>query len=81
MRLGQRIGAFHLQRVLRRQHKEGRIQVIAPPGNRDRLLLHRFQHRRLRLGRRPIDLIGEHQIGEYRTGLKAEFAPPVFRLF
>ena len=42
----------------------------------DVLLLHRFQQRRLGFRRRPIDLIGEDNIGEHRTALKLkDFAP------
>ena len=48
LRLGQRIGAFLLQRVLRRQHMERRRQVVARARDRHVMLLHRLQQRRLR---------------------------------
>ena len=48
LRFGQRIGAFLLQRVLRRQHMERRRQVVARARDRDVMLLHRLQQRRLR---------------------------------
>ena len=40
----------------------------------DFLLLHRLQHRRLRLGRRTVDLVRQHQVGEDRTMHKFELA-------
>ena len=43
LRLGQGIGAFLLQRVLRRQHVERFRQVMPRAGHRDVLLLHRLQ--------------------------------------
>ena len=66
LRLGQRIGAFHLDRVLRGQDEERLFQRIAAPAGRDLVLLHRLQQRGLRLGRRAVDLVGEDHVGEDR---------------
>ena len=40
------------------------------------MLLHGFQHCRLGLGRSAIDLVGQDQVGENRTTLELELAPP-----
>ena len=47
LRLRQRIGAFLLDRVLRRQHVERPRQRMLDAADRDALLLHRLQQRRL----------------------------------
>jgi hypothetical protein len=38
------------------------------------VLFHCFQQRALRLGRRAVDLVREHQLGEDRSGVKLESA-------
>ena len=38
----------------------------------DLALLHRLEQRRLRLRRGPVDLVGEHDVGEQRARLEAE---------
>jgi hypothetical protein len=43
-------------------------------GEGDGAFLHRFQQRRLGLGRRAVDLVGQQHLGEYGTGLEAEHA-------
>ena len=50
LRLGQRVGPFLLDRVLRGQHEERWIEPERLPEHGDVLLLHRLEHRRLRLG-------------------------------
>ena len=72
MRLRQRIGSLHLQRVLGSQHKEGWLQLMDRLCYRDRLLLHRFEECRLRLGGRTIDLVCQHEIGKDRPWLKTK---------
>ncbi len=67
LRLGQRIGAFELDRVLRRQHEERPLELIRSAGGRDVILLHRFEQRRLRLRRRPVDLVGQDDLREDRS--------------
>ena len=73
--LGQRIGAFLLDRVLRGQHEERLGQRCRVPPDGDLVLLHRLQQRRLRLGRRAVDLVGQDHVGEDRalagTGTRA----------
>ena len=76
----QRIGSFHLQRVLRSEHEKGPAQVMGLAGDRHRPFLHGLQQRRLGLGRCPVDLVGEHQIGKDRAGLELEPARPFGRL-
>ena len=72
--LGQRIGALHLERVLRREHEERRLERVALAGDRHLLLLHRLEQRRLGLGRGAVDLVGEHDVREDRAGLEPEDA-------
>ncbi|MNL50471.1 hypothetical protein D3C87_1734900 [compost metagenome] len=43
-------------------------------GNGHRILLHRFQQRRLRLGRCPVDFIGKDDISENRAFDEFEIA-------
>ena len=64
--LGQRVGAFLLDRVLRRQHQERRLQLKRLPSRRDLVFLHGFEHRRLRLRRGAVDLVRQHDVGEHR---------------
>ena len=45
-------------------------------GVADGLFLHRLEQRRLRLGRRAVQLVGEQQVGEHRPLLEAEVAVP-----
>ena len=70
LRLGQRIGAFHFDGILRRQHHERIFQAVQLAADGDALFLHRFEQRRLGLRRRPIDLVGEHHVGKHRPALK-----------
>ena len=65
--LGQRVGAFVLDRVLGGRHQERAGQLSGDPVDRDLPLLHRLQQRRLRLGGRPVDLVGQQQVGEQRA--------------
>src|SRR3712207_8454681 len=45
--LGQRVGAFQLDRVLRRQHEERAFELVGAAGGGDVVLLHRLEQRRL----------------------------------
>ena len=67
LRFGQRIGAFLLQRVLRREHMERRRQVVARARDRDVMLLHRLQQRGLRARAGAVDLVGHQKLREHRT--------------
>ena len=75
LRLGERVGPLHLDRVLRGEHEERRRQRVGLFADGDRLLLHRLQQRRLRLGRRAVDLVGQHDVGEDRPLLELEPPP------
>ena len=70
--LGERIGPLHLERVLGGQHEERRRQPVRRAGDGDRPLLHRLEQGRLGLGRGPVDLVGQHQVGEDRPALELE---------
>ena len=72
LRLGQRIGALHLERVLRGQHEERPWQRTCRFADADRLLLHRFEQRRLGLRRSAVDLIGQDDVCEDRPRLEAQ---------
>ena len=72
LRFGQRIGALQLDWILRRQHEEGRHQGISGAEDRDLMLLHRLQHRRLSLGGGAVDLVAEHDMGKDWPGLELE---------
>ncbi len=67
LRLRQRIRALELDRVLRGQHEERPLELVGAAGRRDVVLLHRFEQRGLRLGRRPVDLVGEDDLREDRA--------------
>jgi hypothetical protein len=72
LRLGQRVRPLHLDGVLRGQHEERRGQRVRLLADGDRALLHGLEQRRLRLGRRAVDLVGEHEVREDRPALELE---------
>src|SRR5690349_10960031 len=67
LRFRQRIRALELDRVLRREHMEWLVEPVRLPLDRDPMLLHRFEQRRLRLRRRTIDLVRQDDVGEDRS--------------
>ena len=67
LRLGQRIGALHLERVLRREDEERLVEHVRALADGDAVLLHRLEQRALRLRRRAVDLVGEHDVREDRS--------------
>ena len=75
--LGQRVGALHLERVLRREDEERRVERVAVAGDGDLVLLHRLEQARLGLRRGAVDLVGEHEVREDRAGLEPEDPLPV----
>ena len=77
LRFGQRIRAFELDRVLRREHEERIGQRPRLAERRDAPFLHRLEQRRLRLGRGAVDLVGEQEVGEDRAGVKHELLAAV----
>jgi hypothetical protein len=74
LRLGQRIGALGLDRVLRRHHEERRGHRVRLLADRDLALLHHLEQRRLHLRGRAVDLVGEDEVVEHRTLLEDEAA-------
>ena len=71
---GSGIGALELDRVLGRDHHERARQLVGLRVDADLTLLHRLEQRRLRLGRRAVDLVGEHDVGEHAAGTELEVA-------
>jgi hypothetical protein len=63
----QRIRAFLLDWILRRQHEQRPIELMPDTADRDLILLHRLEQRRLRLRRRAVDLVREDDVGEDRS--------------
>ena len=74
LRLGKRIGPVGLDRVLRRHDQEGVGQGVGLPADGDLALLHRFEQGALHLGRGPVDLVGQDQVGEDRAERHLELA-------
>ena len=71
LRLWQRIRSFLLDRVLRREHEQRPLELVANAVDRHLILLHRLEQRRLRLWRRAVDLVGEDHVRENRPGNEA----------
>ena len=74
LRFGQRVGAFLLDRVLRRQHQERIAHLVPDAADRDLPLLHRFQQRRLRLRRRAVDFVGQDHVRKNRPRQEPQLA-------
>ena len=72
MRLRQRVDALALDRVLGGQHQERVRHRVPAAAQRDLPLGHHLQQRRLHLGRRPVDLVGQHEVGEDRPEFGVE---------
>src|SRR6266516_2791403 len=70
--LGQRIGPLHFEGILRGEHEEWLRKRARAISDADRALLHAFEQGRLRLGGGAIDLVGQHDVREDGTWLKAE---------
>ena len=54
--------------------RNGRGSAVGVRVDRDLPLFHRLEQRRLRLRRRPVDLVGEHDVGEHAAGPELEIA-------
>ena len=67
LRLGQRVGPFLLDRVLRGQDEERVGQPVPLAADGDLPLLHGLEQGRLGLGRGPVDLVGQDDVGEDRA--------------
>ena len=72
LRLGQRVGALVLHRVLRGDDDERIGQRVGLALDRDLALLHRLEQRGLRLRRRAVDLVGQQDVGEHGPGPEPE---------
>ena len=72
--LGQRIGAFLLDGVLRGQHEERVGQLVPHAAHGDLPLLHRLEQRGLRLRGRAVDFVGQDHVAEQRAFEEAEIA-------
>ena len=70
--LGQRVGALVLDRVLGGDHEERPGERVGHAVGGDLALLHGLEQRGLGLGRRPVDLVGQDQVGEDRAGPEGE---------
>jgi hypothetical protein len=75
LRLGQRVRALHLDRVLGGGHEEGLLELEALAEGRDLALLHGLEQRRLRARRGAVDLVGQDHVAEDRPAVEHE-APP-----
>ena len=74
LRLGQRKRADLIRRILRRDDEERFVERIGLAVGRDLVFLHGFEQRALRLGRRAIDFVGQHQLREHRSAVEAELS-------
>ena len=74
LRLGQGVGALHLDRVLGRDHHERRLEVVRRVVDGDLPLLHALQQRGLGLGRGAVDLVADHDVGEDAARPELELA-------
>ena len=72
LRLGQRIGALLLDRILGREDQERLLELQALVAERDLLLLHRLEQRGLHLRGGAVDLVREHEVREQRAALRRE---------
>ena len=54
--------------------RNGSGKRVGLPADGDLALLHRLEQRALHLGRRPVDLVGQHQVGEDRAERHLELA-------
>jgi hypothetical protein len=77
LRLGQRIRALVLDRVLRRHDHERAPEHVADAVDRDLVLLHALEQRGLRLRRRAVDLVDEEEVREDRAGAELELVRPL----
>ncbi len=72
LRLGQRVDAFALDGVLGGEHQERVGHRISDAADGNVAFGHGLQQGGLHLGRRPVDLVGQDQVGEDRPELDVE---------
>ena len=75
--LGEREGSLVLDRVLGGEKEERVRQLPRDAVDRDLTLGHRLEQCRLRLRRRPVDLVDEDDVGEDRAGPELEVPRPL----
>src|SRR3712207_7926023 len=56
----------------RRDHEERLWHRVRHAVHGDPVLLHHLEQRRLGLRRRPVDLVGDDDVREHRTGMELE---------
>ncbi len=74
LRFRERERPLQLDRVLGGDDEKGPRELHRHPLDRQLALLHRFEERCLRAGRRPVDLVREDYLGDQRAFAKDEFA-------
>ncbi len=74
LRLGERVRALKLNRILSREHGEGRRQFVRDSINADSALLHGLQQSGLRFCGSAVDLIRKQKRGKDRPRPKFEYA-------
>ena len=72
LRAGQRERSGQIERVLRGDDEEEVVELARLVVDRRLLLGHRLEQRGLHLGRGPVDLVGEHDVREDRSGSEEE---------
>ena len=78
LRFGQRVGAFLLDRVLRRQHVERLGQAMFNARDADPAFLHRLQKCGLGARAGAVDFVRHQELAEHRPRHEAKAAPAVF---
>jgi Dolichyl-phosphate-mannose-protein mannosyltransferase len=74
LRIRKRIRSSQVDGILRGDDKERRRQRMRHAIGGHLLFGHRFEQRTLRFRRRAVDLVGEHELCEQRSGMEFEFA-------
>src|SRR5207302_3328342 len=74
LRLGERVHALGLDRVLRRHDEERVRDLVGLAADRDLALLHHLEERALHLRGRAVDLVCEEQVREDRAERRLEIA-------
>ena len=74
LRLGEGVGALHLDGVLGRDHHERLLEHVGRVVDGDLALLHGLEQGGLGLGGGPVDLVADHDVGEDAAGPELELA-------
>ena len=77
LRLGQRVGALVINRVLRGHHHEQPWQRMGGASDRDLPLFHGFEQCGLDFRGGAIDFVGQHDVAEDGARLIAKFAAAI----